>query len=71
MMALRMIEPERPGFDTRTFECSKCFGTETLVVSISSEGDVAIASPTSRPVPAARDLCSRYRTREHHVRKTM
>jgi len=34
-MALRIIEPERPGFDSRTFECPKCFVTETLVVSIS------------------------------------
>jgi hypothetical protein len=32
---LRIIEPERPGFDSRTFECPKCFVTETLVVSIS------------------------------------
>jgi hypothetical protein len=36
-MALRIVEPERPGFDSRTFECPKCFVTETLVVSISSE----------------------------------
>lgn len=43
MMALRMIEPERPGFNSRTFECPKCFGTETLVVSISCEVDVSIA----------------------------
>jgi len=37
MMALRIIEPERQGFDSRTFECPKCFGTETLVASISCE----------------------------------
>jgi hypothetical protein len=43
-MALRVIEPERPGFDSRTFECSKCFGTETLVVSISSEANASVAS---------------------------
>jgi hypothetical protein len=42
-MALRVIEPERPGFDSRTFECSKCFGTETLVVSIYRELDVPVA----------------------------
>jgi hypothetical protein len=42
-MVLRIIEPERPGFDARTFECPKCFGTQTLVVSIYSEADVAIA----------------------------
>jgi hypothetical protein len=40
-MALRIIEPERPGFDSRTFECPKCYDTETLVVSISSEVDVS------------------------------
>ena len=39
-MALRIIEPERPGFDSRTFECPKCFGTETLVASISCEAGV-------------------------------
>jgi hypothetical protein len=37
MMALRLIEPERPGFDLRTFECPKCFGTQTSVASISCE----------------------------------
>jgi hypothetical protein len=42
-MALRIIEPERPGFDSRTFECPKCFVTETLVVSISSEVGVSSA----------------------------
>jgi hypothetical protein len=70
MMALRVIEPERPGFDSRTFECPKCFGTETLVVAISFEEDIAIGSPTStatpparspRPFRTSRDLCSRYR----------
>jgi len=40
-MALRIIEPERPGFDSRTFECPKCFGTETLIASISREADVS------------------------------
>jgi predicted RNA-binding Zn-ribbon protein involved in translation (DUF1610 family) len=30
VMALRIIEPERPGFDLLTFECPKCLGTETL-----------------------------------------
>ena len=43
-MALRVIEPERPGFDSRTFECPKCYDTETLVVSISCEADLSIAS---------------------------
>jgi hypothetical protein len=48
MMALRLIEPERPGFDLRTFECPKCFGTETLVASISCEVDVSVARARSR-----------------------
>ena len=30
VMELRLIEPERPGFDLRTFECPKCCDTETL-----------------------------------------
>jgi hypothetical protein len=44
MMALRVIEPERPGFDSRTFECPKCYDTETLVVSISCAADVSVRS---------------------------
>jgi hypothetical protein len=44
MMALRIIEPESPGFDSRTFECPKCYDTETLVVSISCEVDASVAS---------------------------
>jgi hypothetical protein len=36
-MSLRIIEPARPGFDSQTFECPKCFSTETFVVSISRE----------------------------------
>jgi hypothetical protein len=48
-MALRIIEPERPGFDSRTFECPKCFATETLVVSISSEPGISTAlSPAAK-----------------------
>jgi hypothetical protein len=43
-MALRIIEPERPGFDLRTFECPKCYDTEKVVVSISCEIDVSAAS---------------------------
>jgi hypothetical protein len=63
MMALRFIEPERPGFDSRTFECPECFGTKTLVVSISCDADVTNVSPTPAEIPAltSRDLCSRYR----------
>jgi hypothetical protein len=48
VMALRLVEPERPGFDLRTFECQKCFGTETLVASISCEVDVSIAPARSK-----------------------
>jgi hypothetical protein len=42
MMSLRIIEPERPGFDSRTFECPKCYDTETFVASISHEIRVSI-----------------------------
>jgi hypothetical protein len=42
MMSLRVIEPERPGFDSRTFECPKCYDTETFVASISHEINVSI-----------------------------
>jgi hypothetical protein len=42
MMLLQIIEPERPGFDSRTFECPKCYGSETLVASISGEINVSI-----------------------------
>jgi hypothetical protein len=48
MMALRIIEPERSGFDLHTFECPKCYDTEALVVSISREFDVPIAQRSSR-----------------------
>jgi hypothetical protein len=69
MMALRFIEPERPGFDSRTFECPECFGTKTLVVSISCEADVSNVSPTSAEMLplTSRDLCSRYRRRDQKV----
>ena len=43
MMSLRIIEPERPGFDSRTFECPKCYDTETFVASISDEINVSIS----------------------------
>jgi hypothetical protein len=42
MMSLQVIEPEGPGFDLRTLECPKCYGTETFVASISREIDVSI-----------------------------
>jgi hypothetical protein len=47
-MTLRLIEPERPGFGLRTFECPECLGTETLVASISCEVDVSIAITPAR-----------------------
>jgi hypothetical protein len=37
MMLLQIIEPERQGFDSRTFECPKCYGIKTLVASIYRE----------------------------------
>jgi len=45
MMSLRIIEPERPGFDSRTFECPKCYDTETFVASISPERNAATVTP--------------------------
>ena len=33
---------ERPAFDSRTFECPKCYDTETFVASISHEINVSI-----------------------------
>jgi hypothetical protein len=52
-MALRIIEPERPGFDSRTFECPKCFVTDTLVVSISRDIEVSLApSLASKATPS-------------------
>jgi hypothetical protein len=47
IMAVRLIEPERPGFDLHTFECPKCFGTETLVASVACEVDVPIVPARS------------------------
>jgi len=69
-MPLRVIEPERPGFDLQTFECPKCYDTKTLVAAITTEVDDSIAFPIStaippprspRPFRTSRDLCSRYR----------
>ena len=37
LTSLRIIKPERPGFDSRTFECPKCYDTETFLASISRE----------------------------------
>jgi predicted RNA-binding Zn-ribbon protein involved in translation (DUF1610 family) len=41
-MLLRIIEPERPGFDSRTFECPKCYDTEIVVALISREIDISV-----------------------------
>jgi hypothetical protein len=69
-MSLRIIEPERPGFESQTFECPKCYDTKTLVAPIASAADVSGAAPTSTAIPSprssrpfrtSRDLCSRYR----------
>jgi transcription elongation factor Elf1 len=32
-MYLARIEPEKPGFDLRTFECPRCQHVETVVVN--------------------------------------
>jgi hypothetical protein len=42
LMSLRFIEPERAGFDARTFECPKCYETETFVASIASEIAISV-----------------------------
>ena len=59
MMSLRIIEPERPGFDSRTFECPKCYDTETFVASISREINVSIG-PSLAGAQAASALPARY-----------
>jgi predicted RNA-binding Zn-ribbon protein involved in translation (DUF1610 family) len=46
MMSLRIIEPERHGFDSRTFECPKCDDTEIFVASISHEINISIGQPS-------------------------
>jgi hypothetical protein len=57
-MLLRLIEPEKPGFDAQTFECPKCFVSETILISISGEVDVSNAlSFVSWTTPPP---CSRY-----------
>jgi hypothetical protein len=47
-MSLRIIEPEKPGFDLRTFECPKCRVIDTVVVPISREAEVSTAIAQSR-----------------------
>jgi hypothetical protein len=33
-MPLRVVEPDKPGLELRTFECQKCYGTESFVAPI-------------------------------------
>lgn len=33
-MALEQIEPDKPGYDRRTFECPSCEHVETVVVRL-------------------------------------
>jgi hypothetical protein len=33
-MRLARIEPDKPGFDLRTFECAKCSAGESFIVAI-------------------------------------
>jgi hypothetical protein len=61
-MSLRFIEPEKPGFAAQTFECPKCFGSETVVISISGEADVSIAlslASQTTPLPRIATTASR------------
>jgi uncharacterized C2H2 Zn-finger protein len=60
IMSLRIIEPERPGFDSQTFECPKCYDTETFVASISREINVWSGWRSRRSVTLlfrSRQLC--------------
>ena len=34
-MMLSHLEPERPGFDVRTYACLMCAATESIVVAVS------------------------------------
>jgi hypothetical protein len=56
-MLLRLIEPEKPGFDAQTFECQKCFVSETFVILISGADVSTALSLASRTTPPP---CSRY-----------
>ena len=56
-MLLRLIEPEKPGFDAETFECQQCFVSETFVISISGSDVSTALSLASRMTPPP---CSRY-----------
>jgi len=55
-MLLRLIEPEKPGFDAQTFECQKCLVSETFVISIyGADVSNALSLASQTPPP-----CSRY-----------
>jgi hypothetical protein len=41
MMSLRVVEPDKPGLELRTFECPTCFETESLVASIGEAASVS------------------------------
>jgi hypothetical protein len=56
-MLLRLIEPEEPGFDAQTFECQKCFVSETFVISISGADVSTALSLASQTAPPP---CGRY-----------
>jgi CheY-like chemotaxis protein len=44
MMPLRVVEPDRPGLELRTFECPTCYETESLVASIGEAASVRSGS---------------------------
>jgi len=46
-MYLAIIEPEKPGFDLRTFECPRCQHVETVVVNCPSQDDGLIVEHTA------------------------
>jgi hypothetical protein len=37
-MRLVCVEPDKPGFDLRTFECAKCSHDETVLIAIHLSG---------------------------------
>jgi DNA-directed RNA polymerase subunit M/transcription elongation factor TFIIS len=41
-MHLARIEPEKPGYDLRTFECPRCQHSETVVVQFKSARKVTL-----------------------------
>jgi hypothetical protein len=43
-MILSHIEPDRPGFDLRTYACLMCAATQSIVVAISCPSEPALAT---------------------------